>query len=131
MKLRTMAKYDLAVLTSMGLRMTPANGQPSYAESLYKLHATSAETNVATISSALGKSVLALTKFVKDSPMSEFIKRDLRGRSICFKGTEAAQGGPWGYRHQFNIADSGYGARGPVVCNDRAGGRQDYRGGGF
>ena len=31
------------------------------------------------------------------------------------------QGGPWGYRHQFNIADSGYGLRGPRVQNDRTG----------
>ena len=31
------------------------------------------------------------------------------------------QGDPWGYRHQFNIADSGYGMRGPRVTNDRAG----------
>ena len=28
---------------------------------------------------------------------------------------------PWGYRHQFNIADCGYGKRGPRVTNDRAG----------
>ena len=34
---------------------------------------------------------------------------------------EIAQGGPWGYRHQFNIADSGFGLRGPRVLNDRAG----------
>jgi len=31
------------------------------------------------------------------------------------------QGGPWGYRHQFNIADSGFGLRAPRVWNDRAG----------
>ena len=31
------------------------------------------------------------------------------------------QGGPWGYRHQFNIADSGFGMRAPRVWNDRAG----------
>ena len=30
------------------------------------------------------------------------------------------QGG-LGFRHQFNIADCGYGARGPRVYNDRAG----------
>ena len=121
MKLKANAKYNLAILTSMGLRMTPANGQPAYAENMYKLHATSAESNVATIASTLGKSVLALTKFVSGSPMAEFIKRDLRARNIQFAGKEAAQDGPWGYRHQFNIADSGYGSRGPVVCNDRAG----------
>jgi len=38
-----------------------------------------------------------------------------------FEGVEVPQGGPWGYRHQFNIADSGFGTRGPRVQNDRAG----------
>ena len=38
-----------------------------------------------------------------------------------YEGKEVEQGGPWGYRHQFNIADSGYGPRGPIVHNDRAG----------
>ncbi len=38
-----------------------------------------------------------------------------------FEGPEVEQGDPWGYRHQFNIADSGYGSRGPRVHNDRAG----------
>ena len=38
-----------------------------------------------------------------------------------YEGKEVEQGDPWGYRHQFNIADSGYGSRGPRVCNDRAG----------
>ncbi len=37
------------------------------------------------------------------------------------KGIEVPQGDPWGYRHQFNIADSGFGSRGPRVLNDRAG----------
>jgi len=37
------------------------------------------------------------------------------------EGPEVPQGGPWGYRHQFNIADSGCGSRGPRVQNDRAG----------
>ena len=31
------------------------------------------------------------------------------------------QDGPWGCRHQFNIADSGFGLVGPRVWNDRAG----------
>ena len=121
MTLRTNAKYDLAILTSMGLRMTPLSAQPVYSQNLFKIQASSAESNVATVSSTLGKKVLALTKFVQESPMAEFIKRDLRARNIQFEGKEVPQGGPWGYRHQFNIADSGYGARGPVVCNDRAG----------
>ena len=36
------------------------------------------------------------------------------------------QEGPWGHRHQINFADTGLGARGPRVWNDRAGevGRQ-------
>jgi 2-dehydro-3-deoxygluconokinase len=38
-----------------------------------------------------------------------------------YEGREVEQGGPWGYRHQFNIADSGSGSRGPRVHNDRAG----------
>jgi 2-dehydro-3-deoxygluconokinase len=37
---------------------------------------------------------------------------------MAYEGKEIAQGGPWGYRHQFTIADSGYG---PRVHNDRAG----------
>ena len=40
---------------------------------------------------------------------------------MTFEGPEVPQGDPWGYRHQFNIADSGVGARGPRVQNDRAG----------
>lgn len=37
------------------------------------------------------------------------------------EGVEVEQGGPWGCRHQFNVADSGFGLRGPRVWNDRAG----------
>jgi 2-dehydro-3-deoxygluconokinase len=40
---------------------------------------------------------------------------------MAYEGKEVEQGGPWGYRHQFNIADSGCGSRGPRVHNDRAG----------
>jgi 2-dehydro-3-deoxygluconokinase len=38
-----------------------------------------------------------------------------------YEGPEIEQGGPWGYRHQINLADSGFGSRGPRVFNDRAG----------
>jgi 2-dehydro-3-deoxygluconokinase len=38
-----------------------------------------------------------------------------------YEGKEVEQGNPWGYRHQINIADGGYGSRGPRVQNDRAG----------
>jgi len=85
------------------------------------MQATSAETNVANISSSLGLPVKVLTTFVKDSPIAQFIKNNLRSRNMSFEGKEVTQGGPWGYRHQFNIADSGYGSRGPRVQNDRAG----------
>ncbi|KKK61376.1 hypothetical protein LCGC14_3014940, partial [marine sediment metagenome] len=49
------------------------------------------------------------------------IKDDLAGRHMAVEGPEVEQGGPWGYRHQFNLADSGTGSRGPRVHNDRAG----------
>ncbi|NLB81005.1 MAG: sugar kinase, partial [Clostridiaceae bacterium] len=40
---------------------------------------------------------------------------------IQYEGIEREQSDPWGFRHQINIADSGYGVRGPRVLNDRAG----------
>jgi 2-dehydro-3-deoxygluconokinase len=113
--------YSLLVPTSMGIRITPVNGQPVQSSDLYTMQATSAETNVASISSFLGLPVKVLTTFVKDSPIAQFIKSSLASRHIVFEGKEIPQGGPWGYRHQFNIADSGYGSRGPRVLNDRAG----------
>jgi 2-dehydro-3-deoxygluconokinase len=50
-----------------------------------------------------------------------FIKQNLLSRHMDYEGKEIEQGGPWGYRHQFNITDSGYGMRGPRAHNDRAG----------
>ena len=114
-------KYSLLVATSMGVRITPQNGQPVHCSKLFEMQATSAETNVASVSSFLGLPVKVLTTFVKDSPIAQFIKSDLRSRNMDFEGPEVAQGDPWGYRHQFNIADSGFGTRGPRVQNDRAG----------
>ncbi|MBN2766590.1 MAG: sugar kinase [Paludibacteraceae bacterium] len=114
-------KYSLMVATSMGIRITPVNGQPVHSSKLFEMQATSAETNVASIASHLGLPVKVLTTFVKDSPIAQLIKADLRARNMDFEGPEVAQGGPWGYRHQFNIADSGFGTRGPRVLNDRAG----------
>ncbi|HBE77106.1 MAG TPA: 2-keto-3-deoxygluconate kinase [Firmicutes bacterium] len=113
--------YSLVVPTSMGVRITPVNGQPVHCSNTFIMQATSAESNVASISSYLGLPVKVLTTFVKDSPIAQFIKNDLAGRHIAYEGKEVAQGDPWGYRHQFNIADSGYGSRGPRVQNDRAG----------
>jgi 2-dehydro-3-deoxygluconokinase len=114
-------KYALIVPTSMGVRITPVNGQPVHSSNLYEMQATSAETNVASVSSYLGLPVKVLTTFVKDSPIASFIKSNLRSRHMDYEGPEVPQGGPWGYRHQFNIADSGFGTRGPRVQNDRAG----------
>lgn len=120
-KLKENCKYALLVPTSMGVRITPQSGQPVAASNMFFMQATSAETNVASISSYLGLPVKVLTTFVEGSPIARFIKSDLRARNMDFEGKDVPQGGPWGYRHQFNIADSGYGSRGPRVHNDRAG----------
>ncbi len=121
MKLRQNCKYAILVPTSMGVRITPCNGQPVHTSSLFNMQVTSAETNVASVSSYLGLPVKVLTTFVKGSPVSQMIKSNLRSRNMDYEGPEIDQGGPWGYRHQFNIADSGFGTRGPRVHNDRAG----------
>jgi len=121
MQLRENSTYSLVVPSSMGVRITPVNGQPVHSSDTFFMQATSAETNVASIPSYLGLRVKVLTTFVKDSPIARFIKDNLASRHMEYEGKEVPQGGPWGYRHQFNIADSGYGARGPRVCNDRAG----------
>ena len=120
-KLKENCRYSLLVPTSMGVRITPENGQPVYSSDVFRMQATSAETNVASISSYLGLPVKVLTAFVEGSPIAAFIKANLRSRGMDFEAKEVPQGGPWGYRHQFNIADSGYGNRGPRVHNDRAG----------
>ncbi len=85
------------------------------------MQVTSAESNVASVSSYLGLPVKVLTTFVKGSPIARLIKDNLAGRHMAFEGKEVDQGGPWGFRHQINIADSGTGSRGPRVHNDRAG----------
>ena len=116
-----MKRYALVVPTSMGVRITPADRQPVHISHTFHMQATSAETNVATVPAALGLPVKVLTTFVEGSPIAAFIKADLRSRNIAYERRDAPQGGPWGSRHQFNIADSGFGLRGPRVQNDRAG----------
>jgi len=120
-RLRKEYKWALVVPTSMGVRITPMNNQPVHCSDTFYMQATSAESNVASISSYLGLPVKVLTTFVKDSPISRFIRDNLAGRHIAYEGPEVEQGGPWGFRHQFNIADTGFGPRGPRVHNDRAG----------
>jgi 2-dehydro-3-deoxygluconokinase len=121
LQLKSNCNYSLLVATSMGIRITPLNGQPVHSSDTFKMQATSAETNVASISSYLGLPVKVLTNFVKGSPIAQFIRSNLKSRQMDFEGPEVDQGDPWGYRHQFNIADSGSGSRGPRVHNDRAG----------
>ena len=113
--------YSLLVPTSMGVRITPVNSQPVHCSDTFFMQATSAETNVASIPAYLGLPVKVLTTFVKDSPIAQFIKNNLASRHMAYEGKEMVQDNPWGYRHQFNIADSGFGSRGPRVQNDRAG----------
>ena len=121
LNLRKDCRYAIACPTSMGVRITPENRMAVHNSNHFYLQATSAESNVLNVASSLGKECLVLTKFVKGSPIAQFIKNDLRSRNINYEGAEVDQGGPWGYRHQFNIADSGFGMRAPRVWNDRAG----------
>lgn len=121
MELLKNAAIDIMSLTSMGVRITPRDFQPVHVSNIFEMQATSAESNVLNISASLGLKAKVLTKFVADSPVADFIKAELRKRNIAYEGIEVTPDGPWGVRHQFNIADSGYGVRGPIVYNDRAG----------
>ncbi len=120
-ELRQNCRYSLLVATSMGVRLTPVDQQPFHCSENFRLQVTSAESNVASVSSYLGLPVKVLTNFVKGSPVSRLIKDNLAGRHMDVEGKDVDQGDPWGYRHQFNLADSGLGSRGPRVHNDRAG----------
>jgi 2-dehydro-3-deoxygluconokinase len=119
--LKTDASYSLLVPTSMGIRLTPENAQPFHSSDRFLMQVTSAETNVASISSFLGLRVKVLTALVTGSPIARMISDDLARRHMDVEAMEVPQGDPWGYRHQFNLADSGLGVRGPRVHNDRAG----------
>ena len=119
--LRPNSRYALLTPTSMGVRLTPMFRQGMHVNEPLMLQVTSAESNVVSVASYLGLPVKVLTKFVKDSPISRLIRDNLGQRHIDFEGVEVEQGGPWGYRHQFNLADCGFGGRGPRVWNDRAG----------
>ena len=120
-QLKANCKYSLIVPSSMGIRICPPEGQPVHISKQYTLQVTSAETNVLSVASFLGLPTKVLTTFVKGSPIAQIIKSELRARNIDYEGKEVDQGDPWGYRHQINIADSGYGVRGQRVWNDRAG----------
>ena len=119
--IKTNYRYAIACPTSMGVRITPVDRMSVHNSDMFYMQATSAETNVLNVASSLGYECLALTKFVEGSPIAAFIRGKLRERNIRYEGVEVPQGGPWGYRHQFNIADSGFGFRAARVWNDRSG----------
>ncbi len=121
MRLKQDARWQVVAPTSMGVRLTPDAAQPVQTSDHFLMHASSAESNVVSIAAALGLPTKVLTAFVKDSPISAHIKANLRARGVAYEGQDYEQGGAWGYRHQFNLADSGHGQRGPRVWNDRAG----------
>lgn len=121
LKLRENSKYALLIPTSMGIRLTPLDRQPMHSAKQLEITVTSAESNVGSVASHLGMPVKILTKFVKGSPIARMIKENLFSRQMDVEGPDIDAGGPWGYRHQFNLADSGFGPRGPRVHNDRAG----------
>ncbi|MFP4637356.1 MAG: sugar kinase [Spirochaetaceae bacterium] len=121
MKLRDNYRYALLVPTSMGVRLTPDDAHPMHVNEPLRLQVTSAESNVASIPSFLGLPVKVLTALVAGSPIARLIRDDLAARHMDVEAKVVEQGGPWGYRHQFNLADRGFGGRGPRVFNDRAG----------
>lgn len=121
MEFRQDAQWSLVVPTSIGVRLTPDNFAPVQVADHFLMQVTSAETNVASVAASLGLPALVLTNFVKGSPIAAMIKAGLAARGLSVVGPEVDPGGPWGARHQFNIADTGYGNRGPRVYNDRAG----------
>ena len=121
MNFRENCKYDIAAVSSMGLRLCPAGRQSLFSGAPLYLQATSAETNVLSALSSLGMRTKVLTKFVEGLETSRYIKAELARRGIEAEGPDVPQGGPWGLRHQINIADSGFGCVPPAVQNDRAG----------
>jgi len=90
-ELRKNCAYALLVPTSMGVRITPANGQPAHCSGTFFMQATSAETNVASVAAYLGLPVKVLTTFVKDSPIARFIKDNLASRHMAYEGKEYAR----------------------------------------
>ena len=68
MKVKKNAKYAVACLSSMGLRITPENRMAVHNSNRFLLQATSAETNVLNVTSSLGPECLVLTRFVAGSP---------------------------------------------------------------
>lgn len=73
----------------MGLRITPENRMSVQNSNLFYMQATSAESNVLNVASSLGRECLILTKFVKVSPMADFIRRQLRAAISLLKARKS------------------------------------------
>ncbi len=114
-------RYAIACPTSMGVRMTPEDRRSVQVSNRYLLQSTSAESNVLNIASSLGNECLVLTKFIEGSPIFAVHSGRAAGAQHPLRRRERSAGRALGYRHQFNIADSGFGLRGPRVWNDRTG----------
>jgi len=121
MEFKQGCKFALAVASSVNFRETPLCRQPNIGPGLRSLQVTSAETNVATVLAHLDLPVAVMTALIKGNPDSHTIRRDLRGRGMEVLDKWFDPEGPWGPRHIINKADSGFGGRGAVVTNDRAG----------
>ena len=67
-ELKKDCKYAMLISTSMGVRISPVNGQPVHSSEHFIMHVTSAETNVASVSSYLGLPVKGPTR-LKGSPV--------------------------------------------------------------
>ena len=72
MKVKKNAKYAVACLSSMGLRITPENRMAVHNSNRFLLQATSAETNVLNVTSSLGPECLVMRTW----------RRAVRGASV-------------------------------------------------
>ena len=66
MNVRKNAKYAVACLSSMGLRITPENRMAVHNSNRFLLQATSAETNVLNVTSALGPTCVLAASSLND-----------------------------------------------------------------
>ena len=96
MELKPNCTNALLIPTSMGVRLTPSEGQPFQAGSRYLMTVTSAESNVGSVSSYLGLPVKILTNFVAGSPVSQIIKDNLLSRHMTFEGPDIPRHRPAG-----------------------------------
>lgn len=112
--------FAIVAPTSLGIRFAPTEFRQVQTSDRLRLQATSAESNVLSIPAALGLPVKALAKFIVGDPLSEFIRRDIISRGIACSDVYEKCSDPWGSRHPSNLAECGFGLRGPRVDNDRA-----------